>query len=223
MFGKHLAYKALAVLAIASILSGCGGVVAPEEVPTVDSQATFAVIQTQAVQTVVAGLTLNAPTATPVTPTNTPAPTDTPAPTATATLALPTNTPVPPTATFIPWTLTPSNTPTSSYKCTISEQSPAYGATFKPKDSFDGRWVVKNTSSDTWAAANTDIAYVSGTKFQENTDVVDLSADVAKDGSTTIIVDMVAPKDNGTYSTAWAVRSGSTTVCMLYLTIKVED
>lgn len=221
MFGKKLALQAFAVLAIASILSGCGGATLPPEVPTVDTQATMAIVQTQAAQTVVAGLTLNAPTATPVTPTATV--TETSAPTATFTQAPPTNTPVPPTATFIPWTLTPSNTPTSSYKCSITEQSPTFGQTFKPKDSFDGRWVVKNTSSDTWTASNTDISYVSGTKFQENTDVVDLGADVAKDASFTVIVDMVAPEKEGTYNTSWAVRNGSTTVCMLYLTIKVEE
>jgi len=219
MFRKNLALKAFALLAIASILSGCVGV--QQTTPTPDSQATMAAIQEEVVKTVITGLTLNAPSATPVTPTHTATSTETPAPpTATATI---TNTPVPPTATFIPWTLTPSNTPTFSYECTITEQSPAYNDTFKPKDNFDGRWVVKNTGDDTWLASSTDIVYVSGTKFQESKDVVDLSADVAEDASTTIIVDMIAPENNGTYSTAWAIRSGSTTVCMLYLTIKVND
>ena len=221
MIRNQLAFKAFAVLVIASILSGCGGGALPPEVPTIDSQATFAVVQTQAAQTVVAGLTLNAPTATPVTPSPTVTSTETPAPpTATPTLALPTNTP---TATFIPWTLTPSSTPTSSYECDIEEQSPAFNTVFKDDESFDGRWVVENTGDETWKATNTDVVYVSGTKFQENKDVVDLSSDVDEDEKVTIIVDMVAPDKAGTYSTAWAIRSGGSTVCMLYLTIKVED
>jgi hypothetical protein len=162
------------------------------------------------VQTALADLTKNAPTAT---KTSVP-------PTATQ---VPTNTAVPPTAiptaTYIPWTPAPTATSTT-YNCTITEASPSETTIIKVGADFDGRWVVKNTGTETWSASNVDIVYVSGTKFDRQKNI-DLKADVAHDESLTVVVDMIAPKEPNTYTAMWAIIRGTQTICTLPLKIVV--
>lgn len=226
---SHL-WKIAAFVLIAAILAGCQ-TAQPSLEPTVNTEPTFSLIQTQAVQTAVMNMTLNAPSATPVMFTETSAPTEAAptmaAPTETATTeptltlapALPTATP---TRTLVPWTVTPAFTATSSaYNCTITEQSPPFGYDLRPGIDFDGKWIVKNTGTQPWVTSEVDIKYVSGTKFQSKVDMLDLSANVAVGGSYTIIVDMFAPTTTGRYSTAWAIVRGGQTICTLPITIDV--
>lgn len=230
---KSIQWKIFAIALIAALLAGCQGARQAIE-PTVNSQPTYAAIQTQAVETAIAQMTLLAPTAAPVQPTEAaaaptepapaePAPTEAPLMTATA---IPSFTAVPPTAiptnTFVPWTATPRFTATSSsYSCSITEFSPAYGYEVRAGGDFDGRWVVKNNGSETWRADEVDVKYVSGTEFQDRVDAFDLPSDVAKKKEFTIVVDMLAPDSPGTYTTYWAVVRGGTTLCSLPLTIRV--
>lgn len=223
MLYKSNLWKIAAAVLLVAILAGCGRA-QPSLEPTVDTQPTFNAIQTQAVQTALAEMTLNAPTATPVLPTATPLPATEVPPT-----AAPTETAIPvviptmlPTNTRVPATAAPVFTATSaSFNCSITESSPDYGADIRPGGDFDGRWVVKNTGSEVWSASEVDIKYISGTKFQVNVDAMDLGGDVAKDGTYTIIVDMLAPNSAGRYTASWAVVRGSQTLCWLPLTIDV--
>lgn len=227
---KSWKYKIFAVMAILALLTGCQAQSTPE--PTLDPisiQVTTGVIQTQAASTVIADLTLNAPTAT-----QTSEPTATAEP-PTATIP-PTATEVPPTATISPsptivyptFTTAPTNTPApsstpTSYKCTVTEQSPEFGLDIKPGDDFDATWTVKNTSSDTWTSANVDLKYISGTKMQKIADSFDLNGDVAADGTVKLAVDMYAPKEKGRYSATWGLVSGPTTLCVFSVTIDVVE
>jgi hypothetical protein len=215
-----------ALLAIVAALAGCATTTAaPTAAPTVDQQATVAAIGTQVAGTVIAGLTQNAPSATPVPPTATPVPaTSTPAASATPAAS---NTPIPPTArptaTYVPWTATPSLTATlSTYNCTITDVSPAATATQKAGTDFDGKWVVKNSGSQPWDHTSVDIKYLSGTKFQvAGEDLLDMKSDVASGASYTVIVDMVAPADAGTYKASWGLVQGGLTICNMNLTVVV--
>jgi hypothetical protein len=229
MSSKQMGLRILAVFVLTAILVGCANTtatVAPvvptavstlAQLPTSDLQSTLDLVKTQAAGTVIAGLTQNAPSDTPVLPTGTP--------TATATTA-PTSTPLPPTAyptaTYIPWTLTPIYTATSAaYNCTITSVSPKATDTIKTGADFDGNWVAKNTGTQPWLKSDVDLKYITGTKFQTKGDLFDFKSDVAVNDSYTAIVDMVAPADAGTYYATWAfVRSG-VTICTLNLTVVV--
>lgn len=205
-------------LILALTLAGCSPAPTPlpTAVPTIDPQPTFNAIITQAVQTMAAELTLNAPTATPVIPTDTPAPTETPAPT---------NTPAPtetPTRVFIPWTATPTATQ-AAYACTVTGVSPTTSDTIKVDQDFDAKWSLKNTGTQTWYAGNTDIAYIDGTKFQTSGDLKDLSSDVAPNGTYTVVIDMKAPSSDGTYSATWGIFLEDGSVCTLNLKINVTQ
>jgi hypothetical protein len=188
--------------------------------PTTDQQATIQAVKTQAAQTVIAGLTQNAPTKTPIPPTATSTPTLSPTPTFTKTPKTPTTTP---TLTPIPWTTTPSLTATlTTYNCTITSVSPAATDTLKTGVDFDGKWVVKNTGTQPWIHTDVDIKYLSGTKFQvAGEDLLDTKSDVPSGASYTVIVDMVAPANAGTYYASWALVRSSQVICNMYLTLVV--
>ncbi len=220
-FGLALASaRAIALaFALAFALAACSAAptAAPTLAPTIDTKPTFDAISTQAAQTVVANLTLTAPSATPIVPTNTvaptntvpPAPTDTPAPTST------------PTRVFIPWTQTPTPTQ-AAYACAITGVSPASTDKITVNQDFDGKWTLKNTGTKTWVSSNVDIRYIDGEKFQKKTDVVDLGSDVAPNGTYTVVVDMVAPSNDGTHSTRWGLTLEDGSICYLSLTINVS-
>jgi len=229
MSSKSMGLKLLLVIMITAILAGCGTVnptVAPTTEATSDQQATLDSLRTQVAQTVIANPTLVPPTETPVLETNTPTITSTPTSTITP---LPTSTPLPPTAiptkTPVPWTATPVYTATlTTYNCAITEVSPKSTDTVKKGTDFDGKWVVKNTGTETWNHTEIDIKYISGTKFQvAGEDAFDMTADVAHNGTYTVIVDMVAPTTAGTYTATWGFVMGTTRVCTMPLTVVVVN
>ncbi len=221
MSSKHILSRLAAILVVI-VLTGCSFPTrANSAEPTVDLKPTFDAVAAEAVSTVVAQMTQNAPTAAPATATL--APTETPADTETP---LPTFTPAPPTLTptrtLIPWTATPRATATYAYNCTINEQSPAFGDSFPKNAPFDGKWKVTNTGSTTWSRDSVDFKYIGGTKFQDHVDLLDLPNDVAEDQSVTVIIDMTAPNNLGRYSASWAFVQGNQILCLVGLTINVK-
>lgn len=220
MYSKHILLRLAAILVVIA-LTGCSiPTTRPTLVPTIDLKPTFDAVAAEAVQTVVAQMTQNAPT--PAPPTDTPAPTATSAPTETP---LPSFTPAPsltPTNTLIPWTNTPRATATYAYNCKINESLPDYGSDFPPNAPFDGKWKVTNTSDKTWSKDAVDFKYLSGTKFQDRVDALDLKNDVDKNESYTVIIDMTAPNNVGRYSATWGFVQGSTILCAVNVTIDVR-
>ncbi len=215
-------YQVITVLLVAALLAGCGGATATLE-PTIDTRPTLQMVQTEAAQTVIADLTQKAPTATPVVITDTPAPTDTPEPTNTPeNTATFTEIPPTPTNTRVPATSTPVPTATlANLNCSILEQGVGFGDDFPPNADFDGRWKIKNTGTDTWSTSAVDVKYLSGTKFQTKVDIFDLPASVAPGGDITIIIDMRAPETLGRYTSSWGLVQGSTTICVMSVTLDV--
>ena len=157
------------------------------------------------------------PTNTEVPPTNTEVP-----PTAlveTPTVFVPpTAAPVLPTATFKP-VFTPTR---SDYNCQIASAAPAWNASMSPGVDFDGRWTFKNTGSNVWPMNNVDFVFISGTRFHGDKDVYDLPKDVAKGDSVEFIIDMLAPKEPGTYSATWGLKLDGSLFCVTTIRIVVN-
>ena len=194
--------------------------VAPTAAATVDLQPTFNAVKTQSAATVVANLTQNAPSATPVTPatatqpalpTATLAPSSTPLPRATATVAA--------TAILTAWTLVPTQ---AAYSCSVTDYSPKTTVSYSPGSNFDVQWTVKNTGTQRWLASETDFRYVDGEKMQKNGDIVDLKTDVAPNESYTVGIDMVAPSATGTYKITWQLTYGKISICTLGLSVVIK-
>lgn len=160
------------------------------------------------------------------TPTFTPTPrnTDTPTPTSTATVIFILSSPTPiviPTFTAISSGGGGSGTSSDNYACQVTSHSPANGTTFGSRADFDAVWKVKNIGQKNWDRNSVDYRYTSGAKIHKVA-IYDLSANVPKGGTTDIIVDMVAPKDAGTYTTTWNLYVGSKAFCNMSLTIVVQ-
>jgi hypothetical protein len=213
MSSKNFMLRIIVGVLLVAVLAGCSSPTpTPTLIPTEDIQPTLNAVKTSAAMTVIANLTLTAPTITPtstitLTSTATTVPSNTPLPSSTAT------------ATFIPWTLTPTQ---AAYECRITSTSPAANTTFAPNADFDANWAVKNTGLQKWISNEIDIRYLSGTRLQKTVDVVDLKNDVASGDSYTITIDMRAPADIGTYTTTWVIVRGDQVICNLPLTIIVQ-
>ncbi|MFH2038484.1 MAG: NBR1-Ig-like domain-containing protein [Chloroflexota bacterium] len=115
------------------------------------------------------------------------------------------------------------STPKSSNSCALVSQKPTDNTTFKAGTDFDTTWTVKNTGTFDWRTDTVDFVYVSGTKMHKPAygDIRDLAKDVAKNGTIALTVDMLAPATSGTYSETWALKNGNTTLCTMFVTIKV--
>ncbi|HEY9077284.1 MAG TPA: NBR1-Ig-like domain-containing protein [Anaerolineaceae bacterium] len=156
---------------------------------------------------------VSTPTTNPNLPTSTVPPTNTP-------FTLPT---APPTWTSIPPTPTATATRTPSpYQCKLLSQSPSNGTIIPPNNDFDAVWSVQNSGSLTWDSSNVDLKYISGTKFQERTDTVDLDENIEPGYSKKFIVDMRAPGSNGTYNTTWGLVRNGVTICAFTMQIVVK-
>jgi len=112
-------------------------------------------------------------------------------------------------------------TPVTNALCEMSV-SPALSTVLKPGEDFDAIWTIKNISGKTWEAGTVDYKYVRGTELHKYDKIYDLSEEVKSGEKLEIRVDMMAPHTAGTYTTYWALTTGSTTLCNLPVTIIVK-
>jgi len=184
-------------------------------VPTIDPNA----IGTMIAQTANAAGSQTAaalPTLT-STPTDTPTPrnTDTPEPTATSTVIFLFYTPS-------PVIIYSGGTPGSkSYACQVLSVTPANGTSFGSRIDFDAKWKVKNIGKRDWENNSVDYIYLTGDKFHKVAGY-DLGKTVKVGETTELIVDMIAPKNPGSYTTNWTIQVGAEGFCPLSLTIVVK-
>ncbi len=213
--GIHLA------LILAVLLTGCNAVPAlvmptcpvTTCAPTEDVVPMLAQAATDAVATAYAGLTLAAPTETPLPPSDTPAPTATEGPS---------ETPVPSatmTQKFIPWTATPTAT-IPVYGCSIISFG-TVPSPLKAGQEFDAEWEVKNTGSGTWYTADIDVEFAGGDKLHTGANIYDLRSTVAPGNSYKVVVDMKAPDTDGAYSSTWGIVMSGINFCSLTANISV--
>lgn len=206
MMRKTYATRVAAFLVLAFILVACSGPTAVVQ-PTQDLD----VVRTQAAQTVVAKITIEAAlnvtptaeaTAVPQVITATPAPSDTPAPTATVEMMEPTATPLV-IATAAPHVIYPTFTVRAGPdQAKLVSQTPTDGTAFNPSNSFDAVWTMKNIGTSTW----NDHYYFRFGKKGTNLALTDryyIHGTVKPGESTQLIADMVAPSGEGRYVSYW--------------------
>ena len=183
------------------------------------------IIGTSVAQTVAAARTQTALSSPPAThtstmtllPTNTS--TETPSPTATIIFIISTST-FTRTATPLP-TSTEAEFSDENWACRLISKNPGDNQVLTPRADFDARWVVENTGKKSWSSDDVDYVYYSGTKMHKK-EAYDLADTVDRGESTTIIVDMIAPKNAGTYSTTWTLRSVQNEFCKLNISIVIK-
>ncbi|HXD11669.1 MAG TPA: NBR1-Ig-like domain-containing protein [Anaerolineales bacterium] len=207
-----------------AVVMACVPTFAAPSVPSADPNA----ISTFIVQTANAASTQTArvlPTLTPTVPfTSTPRDTETPEPTATSTVIFLFYTP-----TIVLPTRTPGGsgsngsggTSSQNYACSVVSVNPPNGTTFGSRADFDATWKIKNIGKKNWDKGSIDYVYLSGDKFHKVAGY-DLGTAVKIGETTSLIVDMLSPKNPGTYTTNWTLRASAVTFCTLSLTIVVK-
>jgi hypothetical protein len=205
------------VTALALIMACAPSLVTPS-VPTLDP----GVVNTFIAQTVNAAASQTAASMPTITPSPTITPTvntETPLPTATSTVVFVLSTPTP---LVIPtFTSVGGGTSNEDFSCQVTRVTPANGSTFDPRDDFDAVWTVRNNGQKNWDRNSIDFVYDSGDKLHKVSGY-DLDENVRTGNSIDLGVDMRAPRNDGTYTTTWALRVGNDEFCTLRLTIVVR-
>lgn len=183
------------LLLLSLILSACGVQPTPV-VPTIDTNLLF----TQAAMTVVADLTMNAPTLTPTTAaTNTPIPTFTP-----LGGVLPT---LPMLATLPPLATSTTQGYSGADKAAYVTQSPTDYATVKTGQTFNIIWRLQNVGTTTWNQNYVYRFYSASNKLPTNANGYNLPSSVAPNAMADLTVVAVAPTTPGTYDTRWVITN----------------
>ena len=122
------------------------------------------------------------------------------------------------------YTYTPTIAAPGSY-CALTYIYPLPNKVFQPGEDIDGTWTLKNTGASTWLKTDVDLKFIGSVneKFHKPgyPELSALTADVPKDGTINIIVDLLAPATSGTYTENWALVKGSITLCFMSFSIVV--
>lgn len=115
------------------------------------------------------------------------------------------------------------STGSTKYSCAIISEKPNDGATFKPGDSFDKSWTIKNTGTATWTVG-WEFEYLSGTDMSPTANRL-LTAEVKPGKTITLVIEVEAPlidkKDTGKiFIMKWSLNNG-THYCTPYVAIRV--
>lgn len=207
------------LLALAVVMACAPALSAVPAVPTLDAAGISTIIEQTAgaasTQTVAA-----IPTSTTTgTPTSLPRGTNTPEPTATETFIVVFNSP---TAFVIPpATKTFNPAGRKDFDCRVLN-SPSDGTIYSPRLAFKVRWRLQNIGLKDWDGESVDFVYDFGDRFHK-TASYDLDKTVEIGYVAEMFVDMIAPKDAGTYTTHWALKVGTEKFCKVSLTIGVKE
>lgn len=222
--------RILALFTLLVILTSCTTPTMVVPLPTTDLGA----VRTEAAQTVVVKITLEAalnPSATPevsqekveeqsaevmqAAATATPTETPTAAPTATQ---VPTSTRQAPPNNAIYPTRTPRTIPDAA---ALMDSSPYDGTVYNPGNQFDAVWKVKNVGTSTWTS-NYYIRYARGANMSEAPRYY-LSGDVKPGETVELVADLVAPDEKGIHVGYWEFVNGNGDIIYrMYVAITVE-
>jgi hypothetical protein len=222
---KKIIFKILTAVVITLAITGCSINLDTASQGTTAPTLDMGTVHTQVAQTVVAQMTVEAalhPSATPEIKS-----TSTPFPTATLMPSLEAPTLVTPTVKISSgggggWVVYPTKTKTPyTDSCQLTYTSPSDYKKMEAGLDFDAKWTLKNTGKRDW---NTQfyIAKVRGDLGKDDS-IAFLSYDVVQLDSYTYTVDMVAPKDSGTYQGVYKlVNDDGVAICQFYVVITVK-
>jgi hypothetical protein len=127
-----------------------------------------------------------------------------------------------PTAVVLP-VVTGTSKPANNreYACRVVK-SPANGATYAPRTNFKAVWLLQNTGRKIWDSESVHFGYDFGDRFHI-TAAYNLKKSAEFGDMAEFSVEMLAPKDPGTYTTHWALQTSAEKFCEVSLTIIVKE
>jgi hypothetical protein len=108
----------------------------------------------------------------------------------------------------------------SAYSCALVNQNPKDWVKMKPRQSFDMIWTVQNTGA-TWNSNYIQLKYLWGAKMQTHGDLFGIDNNVGRGKKLKLGIDMIAPKNPGTYPITWGLYNGNTRICILTFIVTV--
>ena len=110
------------------------------------------------------------------------------------------------------------------YDCALVNQKPHDGTLFKPGDSFDVVWTIKNTGAKK-ILGGYPFQYVAGTDMSPTPDLV-LGSDLAVGATTSFRIEVIAPAVEGNeekiFWMQWALIVEGDKICKPYIGIRVQ-
>lgn len=107
----------------------------------------------------------------------------------------------------------------ANYACDAYRISPGGQGPFRPNESFEIQWVVKNIGTNAWPAGQ-DVRFSSGSSGNMATvSVVEIKQALQPNDTFTIAVDAKAPGKKGLHHMTWVVAGQG---CALYVAINVQ-
>jgi len=197
-------------------------------------------IRTEAVETAMVQLTLEAPKLPTLQPQFTYTPTliyalPTLAPTLAST-GTSTPSPLPPPATVIPTSVPvisnsapqnelPQVAQSSAYQCELGDQMPAPEAYLHTNAPFDAVWFVNNIGTEKWDKTLITYYQVDGDEFRarRKVDSYEMTENVGPGRDTKLIIDMYAPNTPGHYKATYVLAMGDLVLCYLPLDINAVE
>lgn len=119
-------------------------------------------------------------------------------------------------------TFVPADTAAAAgtYSCHLDGQFPRDWVVMQSRQDFDMKWIVRNTGTANWNGV--DLVFLGGAKMQKY-GINRFDVKIVKPlGKATFILDMVAPKNPGTYTTYWGLTNGKKVFCRFYLIVRVK-
>ena len=113
-----------------------------------------------------------------------------------------------------------SSSGSSKYSCHFVSQIPENGTRMGSRNDFDWEITLINTGERKWPVEDK-YMYVRGDKFHRYSEY-NFPEEVVSGQEITLIVDMEAPKEPGSYLTTWALNVNGETFCYFSLQIIVE-
>jgi len=108
--------------------------------------------------------------------------------------------------------------PRPQFACDIIHQRPFDNTVFRRNDSFDVKWTIVNTGTDTWPKGY-DLTYFSGPHMIQHPVLIELPRMKPGDQFVVPVFDAIAPQKRGFHVETWKLQGG---FCYPYIAIKVE-
>jgi hypothetical protein len=116
---------------------------------------------------------------------------------------------------------------TAGYACQLTAQTPADWKVMGRRTTFDAKWTLKNTGTKAWNTHGVDVKFRGGfpvgTKIHTGPNLLDLPHNVGVGQKITLLMDMTAPKKNGSYVDNWGLYLGNLVFCKFYIALSVYN
>jgi len=115
--------------------------------------------------------------------------------------------------------------PAPGYECEVISRAPEDGTVLTAGTFFDVVWTIQNDTDSAWRQDTTDYRFgeaLNSVQMHTGDMDYDFMYSVEPGDSTTIVINMRAPTQAGTYGETWMITGGVTTICQFDVTIVVE-